>query len=708
VSLPATSWLRAAVLAFAAAVLWWPLAPASGVAAAVVAAGGAALAADLLARRPRRTPRAVALALAAAGVALLGALLSHLAVRLDAPAAWLGAGAAVQASEAILAFLLTAPCVFLLRWLAARHPAAGAVEVALAAAALAASLAAHREGMVHLPLAIGDLAWTRGFDPTLLFLALGAGGVVLLAALLLAEEQRRRIPLHLGVVLAAALLLAGVVRLSGLPQPRAPEDLGLTGATGAAKPAGGSHDDSLDDLAFRDEYRSDGGRAPVAVVVFHGDYEPPSGVLYFRQSAFSSFNGRRLVQATQDDVDRDLIPSFPSQRAVVAWAPPAEHRQPLRATTGLLVDHVRPFALDSPVVFEPRPNADAVRFQRVYDTLSLVPTASFRELLGRAPGAAEWSEAQWAHYTAGPADPRYGELAAKILASLSDAYRDDPFARAFAVKRYLEQNGSYSRKSHHTDAADPVASFLFGDVTGYCVHFAHAAVYLLRALGVPARVAAGYAVPDAERGGGSAVLIRGLDAHAWPEIRLDGVGWVVVDVAPERVLDPIAPRPDSTLQTMLGELLRGTPADQAFAAQETWWWPSLANAARVLAGLAAAALALASLVKLERRLAPRFARAEALPRLVYRCALDRLADAGAVRRFGESRERFARRVGGHAPSFAALTALHLRRAFGGSFRADPGELHRLGRSVAGELRTSTPRRRRVLGSINPFSWFLVR
>src|SRR5262249_40617899 len=161
---------------------------------------------------------------------------------------------------------------------------------------------------------------------------------------------------------------------------------------------------------------------------------------------------------------------------------------PLRATTGLLVDHVRPFALDSPVVFEPRPNADAVRFQRVYDTLSLVPTATFRELLGRPPGDAGWSPEQWAHYTQGPDDPRYAEL--------SDAYRDDPLARAFAVKRWLEEHGSYSRKSHHTDAADPVASFLFGDVTGYCVHFAHAAVYLLRALGVPARVAAGYAVPD--------------------------------------------------------------------------------------------------------------------------------------------------------------------------------------------------------------------
>src|SRR5262249_56373760 len=97
--------------------------------------------------------------------------------------------------------------------------------------------------------------------------------------------------------------------------------LALPGAAGASKPRAGSSD-QLDDLAFRDEYRSDGGRAPVAVVVFHGDWEPPSGVLYFRQSAFSNYNGRRLVQAVQDGVDRDLLPRFPPPPARVPLAPP--------------------------------------------------------------------------------------------------------------------------------------------------------------------------------------------------------------------------------------------------------------------------------------------------------------------------------------------------------------------------------------------------
>jgi transglutaminase-like putative cysteine protease len=616
----------------------------------------------------------------------------------------------VGASGAILALGLTAPCVFTLRFLAARHPSAGALEVVLAGAALAASVAAHREGMVHLPHAVGDLAWTRGLDPTVLFLALGGGGLVLLAALLLGEERGRRIPRHLAFALLAALPLVAVVRLSGLPEPRLPEELGLTGEAAAAPREAGQRDaNQIGELVFRDEYRSGGGQAPVAVVVLRADYEPPSGVYYFRQSAFSYYNGRRLVQATRDDVDRDVILRFPSGRTEISPPPPASDRRAVvPTTTGLLVDHVRPFALDAPVLLEPQPNAAGLRFQRVYDGISLAPAVDYDELLGAAPGSSDWGDSEWAHYTAAPADPRYAEAARAMLEGLAEAYRDDPLARAFAVKRELERSGTYSLKSHHADAEDPVASFLFGDRTGYCVHFAHAAVYLLRALGVPSRVAAGYAVAAADRGGGSSVLIRGLDAHAWPEIHLDGVGWVVVDIAPERVLDAIAPRPDPALQSMLGELLRGTPADEAFAAEDPLAWPRLQDVARVLGALAAAAFALAALVKVERRLAPRFARPHALPRLLYRRALDQLADAGVLRRFGETRERFADRIGGRAPSFARLTRLHLAGALGGAVRSDPGDLRDLGRAIARETSGSTPAWRRLFALVNPFSWLLVR
>src|SRR5262249_59532098 len=110
----------------------------------------------------------------------------------------------------------------------------------------------------------------------------------------------------------------------------------------------------------------------------------------------------------------------------------------------------------------------------------------------------------------------------------------DDVMKALAIKRYLEKEGFYSLKQKQLVGADPVAQFLFGDLRGYCVHFSHAAVFLLRSQGIPARVALGYGVQTKRRGAGSSVLILGNEAHAWPELFIDGVGWVTFDIYPER------------------------------------------------------------------------------------------------------------------------------------------------------------------------------
>ena len=101
----------------------------------------------------------------------------------------------------------------------------------------------------------------------------------------------------------------------------------------------------------------------------------------------------------------------------------------------------------------------------------------------------------------GHCDPRYGELAREIAAKMPAWLQHDPVAEAMSVVLWLGREGTYSLRSGHAHAEDPTADFLFGDRTGYCVHFAHAAVYLMRSLGVPARVGAGYAVEEAARHG---------------------------------------------------------------------------------------------------------------------------------------------------------------------------------------------------------------
>ncbi len=721
------SWLRALVLAFAAVVLCWPLTVTAGVLAAVAGALAGALAADRMSSRfpfaprwgdaPLRgdggdtspRPRLASMLLLALVALIAGAWASRLLVSSSIVAGLLSPVLTLRLSEAVLWLSLVAPSVFALRFLTARRPLWAVAEILAIGFAVAAGLAAHRGGMVHRPLVIGDWAWSRGIDPVLVFLVAGAAAAFLLAALMLSEERKRRIPLHMSALVLVGLALLLIVRVGGVPKPQGAGELGLTGEPEDGEEGGGGKEgEQLGDIEFKDEYQSSGDQAPVAVVVLHDDYSPPSGVYYFRQSVFSQFNGRRLVQALRDGVDSDVMKRFPFKPVEVAGAPPvSERRMALETSMGLVIDHIRPFALDSPAAIRPIRNPNPLHFQRAFAVRSHVQTLPYDEMIGQRPGDADWDAGEWRHYTEAPSDPRYGEIAQQLAARLKRQYRDDPLAQALSVKTYLDENGIYSRRSTHAGAADPAASFLFGDLTGYCVHFAHAAAYLYRSLDIPARVAAGYAVEESARGGGSTIMIRSGDAHAWPEIFLEDVGWVVVDLAPQTTLDEPIQAPDSALQRMLGEMMR-QGEDEEWLEDELRQQIDFAAVAGFLLRVLLALLVLAYAVKLYRALAPRFVRPAELYRVAYRAALDRLAGVGLRRRYGESRERFADRGSALSPSFARLTEEHLKSALGSRRTGDQVLLRRAGDTVGAELRQRLPAWKRVLGTINPVSWMLAR
>lgn len=711
------AWLRGTVLAAVAVVVGWRLTVPLGLVAAALAALAGSLLADKLGRRAAggeapELRRSALLGLA--GLALLvGFQIARGFVSSETIGNLLGPVPALHLGEALLWASLVLPIVFALRFAASRSETMAVVEVVFVGGALAFAFAAHREGMVHRPLAVGDWAWSRGLDPLWIFLGVGLLGTFLLAGLLIRESRRERIKVHFGLLLLIALALFLLVKQVGVPKPNPAGDLGLTGepADGEGgeereqRGQKGGSGNQMDELEFKDEYQNQGEEAPVAVVLLHDDYSPPPGAFYFRQTAFSQWNGRRLVASTRDDVDRDVSLRFPTAAFDVEGAPPVgEGRRALRTTIGLLTDHVRPFALDSPARLEPAHNPDALRFQRVYAVRSHVPILPYDSLLGLAAGNPEWSAEVFEHYTEAPSDPRYAALAEKSVQVLDPRWKDDPLAQALAIKLYLDQNGIYSRKSNHADSPDPTADFLFGDLKGYCVHFAHAAVYLFRTRGIPARVAAGYAVPESERGSGSAILIQGKSAHAWPEIYLDGMGWVVVDIAPETSLDEADPSADSKLQQMLGEMLRQSPEEEKLRDQLR----SRFDFARWLGWLLLAAVAAGYAIKLYRAFAPRFAGSPRLYRVAYRAALDHLAEAGLSRRAGESREDFARRAAALAPSFPALTAQHLAQALGSRVVEPPEQVRQLLGAVRLELGRNVSFGRRLLSSFDPFSWWRAR
>lgn len=81
----------------------------------------------------------------------------------------------------------------------------------------------------------------------------------------------------------------------------------------------------------------------------------------------------------------------------------------------------------------------------------------------------------------------------------------------------------------HPAGEDFVGYFLTESRRGYCMHFASAAVLMLRTLGVPARYASRLC---GRHVAGETVEVPDYNAHAWAEVYCDGYGWQPVEVTP--------------------------------------------------------------------------------------------------------------------------------------------------------------------------------
>ncbi|MFW6051799.1 MAG: transglutaminase-like domain-containing protein [Myxococcota bacterium] len=712
--------LRMVVHGVTALAFAWPLTHPQAVGAAGVGAAAGALAGRWMAGTRMRLP---VLHAWAAGILLCAVALRKLVVGAEAVVSVLGPVGSLVTGDAVLFGVGGLAVAAGLRATSTRHRPAAVLEVAAVAIAFGQLVVAHRHGSINRPFPIADPIIAQGGDPTVAFLAIGAVAAGVIVLLLLSERSPWRSFLHLGLVVLVLLGVVGTTRVLGLPPPPpSGEGLGLRpdGDEGKQKERsegerGGRPQN--EQLEFRDDYSQASQRVPVGVVVFRDDYSPPSGVYYFRQGVFSQYNGRRLVAATRPDVDTDIAQGFPAGGPMeIPSAPPAgAYRSTVKTTVGLLADHTRAFGLEAPLRFEPAPNPNPERFQRTFAAISAVLTADHASMIGGRVGHPRWSSEQRAHYLTAPEDPRYRKLAERIVREvLPDHLRDDPVAKALAVQHWLSEKGTYSLESRHAQAEDPTAHFLFGDLTGYCVHFAHAATYLLRSLGLPARVATGYAVPEQVRQGGTALMLTGADSHAWPELYVDGYGWVVMDVQPEQVVTPPPNPPDQDLQRLLGELLRGEDALPPDAAPSL---PRVVSMARerliaagwVLLGLLGGLVSFLFAGKLWRRTAPLWAREGSLARVVYRAELDRLSEVALRRRPGESREAFALRLAEMLPSLTELTRLHVGAAFGSRRAlAEARAVRERGRRVRAELRRAVPWWRRALGIVAPWTWLLAR
>ncbi len=105
--------------------------------------------------------------------------------------------------------------------------------------------------------------------------------------------------------------------------------------------------------------------------------------------------------------------------------------------------------------------------------------------------------------------------------------QETPYGVVAAVTQYLRDTIRYSDTINETPAPgqEPLDWFLFDLRVGFCNYYASSEVILLRALGIPARLAVGFTEGEYQRGTNT-TLVYERNAHAWPEVYFPGLGWV--------------------------------------------------------------------------------------------------------------------------------------------------------------------------------------
>jgi len=128
---------------------------------------------------------------------------------------------------------------------------------------------------------------------------------------------------------------------------------------------------------------------------------------------------------------------------------------------------------------------------------------------------------------------RTRQLAQEIAAGAAN-----PYDGAKAIATFLRTNPAFAYDTSVTPPTDPnrdlVDYFVFESQRGFCTYYASAMVMMARSLGIPARLAVGFA--PGERVEEGVYTITQKNAHAWAELYFPGYGWQIFEAT--KSIDP--------------------------------------------------------------------------------------------------------------------------------------------------------------------------
>jgi hypothetical protein len=161
----------------------------------------------------------------------------------------------------------------------------------------------------------------------------------------------------------------------------------------------------------------------------------------------------------------------------------------------------------------------------LYDVDSQVPTPT-TEQLERAPFS---NPHKWARDLQLPSD--FPDTVRELARSITARARG-PYERAVALVQFFRTPHAftYSFDTNLGDTPNDLTQFLTKTRKGFCEQFAASYAALARAVGIPSRVAVGYQPGTLGRDG--LYHVTNHNAHAWPEVWIEGAGWLPFEPTP--------------------------------------------------------------------------------------------------------------------------------------------------------------------------------
>lgn len=277
---------------------------------------------------------------------------------------------------------------------------------------------------------------------------------------------------------------------------------------------------------------------------------------YWRAVAFDQYTGTGWVSSASETAsfapgDSRLVTMPAQERRVITQT--VEVRLP---TDNLVISASQPEAVNQPInanFITARGGGSQSYFDLIsirlqtpvqlgekYTVLSSISAADETSLRTASTDLPSYIRTQYLDLPASVPD-RVKNLAVQITSAATNKYD-----KARAIEQYLRTHITYNDQVDPLpEGVDGVDYLLFERPEGYCNYYASAMAVMARSIGIPARVASGYAVGSPEDDG--LYHINEANAHSWPELYFGDLGWVEFEptsARPEIVRPVLQPQQD--------------------------------------------------------------------------------------------------------------------------------------------------------------------